>query len=364
MSKRSASTNERAPGPAAASAEGEEQVTGRRARWQELEGLIRQVDAGGLESLGPDGLERLAVLYRSAAADLARARSEGWPGQVQDYVNNLVARAHARIYAVQPRSGLGMRVYFFGVVPAVFRRRWHYLAASTFLTLAMALMSYAGVRREPGLARELLGGFAEAVAEFARSGEAAGHYFADQPFVKYLGGGSFSAFLFLHNLQVALQAFALGVTAGLGTLFVLLSNGMMIGVFLAIGANEGALARLLSVVAPHGALEIPAILIAGAGGLLMGHAIVNPGRWRRADALKLAGRDALALLVVSVPMFLAAGVIEGNLSPRFRGFFGSDQVRIVFALGMLGTLGLYLWGADKLLPPHLSRRVPPAPPWP
>lgn len=304
------------------------------------------------------------MLYRSAVADLARARSEGWPGQVRDYVNDLVAKAHARIYAVQPRSGLGMRVYFFGVVPAVFRRRWRYLASSVLLTLAVALVSYVGVRREPVLARELLGGFAEAIEEFARSGEAAGHYFADQPFVKYLGGGSFSAFLFLHNLQVAVQAFALGVTAGLGTLFVLLSNGMMIGAFLAIGANEGALGRLLSVVAPHGALEIPAILIAGAAGLLMGHAIVSPGRWRRADALRLAARDALALLVGSAPMFLAAGIIEGNLSPRFSGVFGSDQVRFGFALGMLGVLGLYLWGGDKLLPPELRRRVPPPVPWP
>jgi len=314
--------------------------------------------------LGPDGLERLTVLYRSAAADLARAQSEGWPRQVRDYVNELVARAHARIYAVQPRSGLGLRVYFFGMVPAVFRRRWRYLAASTALTVAVAVMSYAGVRWEPRFAHELLGGFAEAVEEFARSGEAAGRYFADQPFVQYLGGGSFSAFLFVHNLQVAVQAFALGITAGLGTLFVLLSNGMMIGAFLAIGANEEALGRLLSVAAPHGALEIPAIMIAGAGGLLMGHAIISPGRWRRADALKLAARDALALLVSTVPMFLAAGIIEGNLSPRFRGLFGSDEVRFGFALGMLTVLGLYVWGGDKLLPPELRRRVPPPVPWP
>lgn len=364
MSKRSASKEEHAPIPATLPAASSEYVTGRRARWQELADLLRRVDAGGLGSLGPDGLERLAVLYRSAVADLARARSESWPGQVRDYVNDLVAKAHARIYAVQPRSELGMRVYFFGVVPAVFRRRWRYLAASALLTLAVALMTYVGVRSEPGLAKELLGDFAEAVEEFARSGEAAGHYFADQPFVKYLGGGSFSAFLFLHNLQVAVQAFALGVTAGLGTLVVLVSNGMMIGAFLAIGANKGALGRLLSVVAPHGALEIPAILIAGAAGFLMGHAIIYPGRWRRADALRLAARDGIALLIGSAPMFLAAGIIEGNLSPRFGGLFGSDQVRFGFALAILGVLGLYLWGGDKLLSSQLRRRVPPPVPWP
>ncbi len=189
-------------GPGASS--GDENVTGRRARWQELDGLLRQADAHGLEGLGPDGLERLALLYRSASADLARAQSESWPRQVREHVNELVARAHARIYAVQPRSGVGLRVYFLGVVPLTFRRRWRYLAASAGLSLAVALFAYLGVRRDPRLAHEFLGDFAEVAAEFAQSGQTAGHYFSDQPMVKYLGGGAFSAFLFLHNLRVAL----------------------------------------------------------------------------------------------------------------------------------------------------------------
>lgn len=339
-------------------------MSGRRARWQELDDFLRRVDAHGLASLGPDGLERLALLYRSASADLARSHSEGWPRQVRDFLNDLVVRAHAKVYAVQPRRRLGLLVYFFGVVPTTFRRRWAYVAASTGLSVVVALIAYVGVRHDPALGRQLLGDFADAIEQFAKSGKTAGHYFSDQGMVRALGGLSFSTFLFLHNLKVALMAFAGGVLAATVTLFMLVDNGIMLGAFLAIGANSEAMGRLLSVIAPHGALELPAIFIAGAGGLLMGHALINPGRWRRGDALKLAARDALCFFLTSAPMFLAAGIIEGNISPRFEGVFGGDTTRFVFACIMLGVMLLYICLGDRLLSPVARRRIPPAPRWP
>ncbi|MBC7287855.1 MAG: stage II sporulation protein M, partial [Armatimonadetes bacterium] len=310
------------------------------------------------------GLERLTLLYRSATADLARAQSEGWPRDVQYYLNSLVAKAHGRIYAVRPRKQISLLAYFFGVIPVTFRRRFKYVLASAAITIVAAAAAYAGARADPSLAHEMLGGFAEAVEEFATSEATAGHYFADQPFVKYLGGTSFSAFLFLHNLKVALQAFALGIAAGVLTVFVLIQNGVMLGAFLAIGANNGALGKLASVIAPHGALEIPAIIIAATGGLLMGHALINPGKWRRIDALRLATREALALLFCAAPLFVIAGIIEGNISPLFRGPFATDAVRFAFAAGVFALLCLYLWRGDTTLSPALRARLSEPPAWP
>lgn len=336
----------------------------RQARWRELDALLRRVDAAGLRSLGPDVLERLVVLYRAATADLARAQTEGWPRQVREYLNELVARAHGRVYAAQPRARVGLLAYFFGAVPMTFRRRWHYVAAATLLTVAVALAFYVAVRSDPALGHELLGSFADDLEHFATSDDPAGHYFADQPFVQYLGGGAFSAYLFLHNLRVAVLCFATGVTFGLGTLYLLLANAMMLGAFFAVGANVGGLAKLTSVVAPHGALELPAIFIAAGGGLLMAHALISPGKWRRADALRMAARDALALLLSAAPLFLAAGIIEGNISPRFSGFFGNDTVRFVFAVAVFIVMLLYILWGDRLLPESAKRRIPAVPPWP
>jgi len=326
--------------------------------------LLRRVDATGLRSLGPDGLERLALLYRATTTDLARAQSEGWPRPVREYLNELVARAHARVYAAQPRSRVGLVVYFLGVVPTTFRRRWLYVAASAALTVVVSMAVYLAVCSDPPLAEELLGSFAGAIEEFATSSRPAGKYFSEQPFVQYLGGGSFSSFLFLHNFKVAVLCFAAGVLLGLGTLYMLITNAIMLGVFFGVGANAGALTKLASVVAPHGALEIPAIFVAAGGGLLMGHALVSPGKWRRVDALRLAAQDALALLVSAVPLFLAAGIIEGNLSPRFEGFFGNDTSRFIFAVGVFVVMLLYLLCGDRVLSEGYRRLIPTPPPWP
>jgi uncharacterized membrane protein SpoIIM required for sporulation len=339
----------------------------RQARWRELDSLLKQAAQRGLASLGPDGLERLTLLYRTATADLAAAQSEGWPRAVVEYLNELVARAHALIYAVQPRSRLGLLTYFFGVVPLTFRRRWRYVAASAGLNIAIALIAFLAVRQDPALAHQWLGPFAEAVEDFARGHRAAGAYFADQPLVKYLGGGALSAFLFLHNLQVALAAFALGALPLVGTLglfYLLLVNAMMVGVFLALGANEAALSKLAAVIAPHGALELPAIFLAQAGGLLMSHAFINPGPWRRVDAWRMAAQDALALLAGAVPLLLAAGLIEGNISPLFRWPFASEPVRLVFALVMFIVAALYLARGEVVLSQQRRERLPPPPPWP
>lgn len=324
---------------------------------------MHQAETRGLASLGPDGLERLCVLYRAAASDLARSRTEGWPQPVQHYLNELVARAHSRIYASRPRSRIGLLSYFFGIIPATFRRRWGYVLVSLLITVAVGAMAYWGVRRDPALAHELLGSMADAIEEFARGDQAAGQYFADQPFVRYLGGGAFSAFLFLHNLKVAVMVFVAGVTFGLLTFYLLVVNALMLGVFFAVGANAGALGKLASVVAPHGALELPAVFLAAGGGLLMAHALVRPGRWRRADALRIAARDALALLAAAAPLFLAAGIIEGNLSPRFRGLFASDPVRFLFSAVVFVVMLAYLVAGDRLLPPSRRPRQH-TPPWP
>ncbi len=231
------------------------------------------------------------------------------------------------------------------------------MAAATGITLAVAAITFAGVCRDPALATELMGPFAEQVRQFAEAETPAGRYFADQAFVKALGGARFSAFLFTHNLKVALLAFALGVSLGVLTVAVLISNAIMLGAFIAIGVNVGHGTKLLSVIAPHGALELPAIFIAAGAGLLIGHAMIAPGRWRRVDALRIVAKDALNLLVVTVPLFLAAGIIEGNISPRFRGLFASDIARFGFACLVFAVMAAYLLAGDRLLPPHRRTKL-------
>src|SRR5438552_18725998 len=108
---------------------------------------------------------------------------------------------------------------------------------------------------------------------------------------------------------------ATGITAGLGTLYMMFFNGLLMGVIGTACAMAGMRLSLWSVVAPHGALELPAIFLAGGAGLRIAHGLLFPGMLPRKESLALAGRDATALVLGTVPIVVIAGTIEAFVSP-------------------------------------------------
>jgi uncharacterized membrane protein SpoIIM required for sporulation len=129
--------------------------------------------------------------------------------------------------------------------------------------------------------------------------------------------GAFSASRYVtNNVQVAFNAFALGITAGIGTILILLHNGVSIGTSLGIFKWNGALHQILAFVTPHGVLELTAICIAGGAGFLIGSAFLLPGTLTRREALIVRGRRAIRLVAAAGLFLLVAGIIEGIVSPR------------------------------------------------
>ena len=118
-----------------------------------------------------------------------------------------------------------------------------------------------------------------------------------------------------NNIRVSIMAVALGVTAGIGTGLVLISNGMMIGSLAAVATNNNVDYLFWSVILPHGILELSAIAIAGGAGFVLARAIYAPGDLPRRDALKIAGGEAAQLLVGVAAMLVVAGLIEGFITP-------------------------------------------------
>jgi uncharacterized membrane protein SpoIIM required for sporulation len=118
-----------------------------------------------------------------------------------------------------------------------------------------------------------------------------------------------------NNVQVTFAAFALGVTAGLGTLTLLLLNGVSLGGVLGLYESKGILRLIVAFVAPHGVLELTAICIAGGGGLLIAAALLLPGDRTRRRALKENSRRAIRLIGTSTVLLIVAGSLEGLVSP-------------------------------------------------
>ena len=315
--------------------------------WQRLSELLDRVDRSGLPALQPEELTELSRLYRRVAAHLSEARTVGADEETVRYLNQLVARGYARVYSGSRSRKLGIVRLFTVEVPRTFRRHVRYIAVSVGLSLVVALVAFNAVHSDDRWADALMSrGGPDAWREFAKGGKPAGDYFAET--AEGMGGPELSSFLMSNNIRVALTAFALGVTLGLGTLFVLTTNGIMLGVFFGVGDNAGAGLRFFSVIAPHGILELSAIFIAGAAGLMLGHAIVDPGDRFRRDALRDAALEAVKLTLATVPMFIVAGIIEGNISPQSKGLFAEDFPRILFGILVAAVFWFYLFFGDRL----------------
>jgi uncharacterized membrane protein SpoIIM required for sporulation len=135
--------------------------------------------------------------------------------------------------------------------------------------------------------------------------------------------------IFTNNIQVAFLAFAGGVLFGLGTVYVLVSNGLMLGSVLGAAQFYAVGPLLWSFISPHGFLELTCIVIAGAAGLMLGDALLRPGLLLRREALARAARRAVELVVGAAPILVVAGLIEGFVSPSDLPF----AVKMAIGLG-------------------------------
>lgn len=322
-------------------------VAKNKGTWQGLSALLDRAKGSGLSSLSAEQLHDLGQLYRRASAHLSQARSAGFDRQLRDYLNQLAGRAYARIYAARPTRRFSLSRLFVEEIPQIFRKRAAYIAAAFAIFLVGMVGSYVAVRADERWACALATDRSVNIWRTSTETESPpGEYFART--ARAAGAANFAALLATNNIQVALRAFAFGMLLGLGTVFLLLVNGAMLGTFFAVGASAGKLWFVTAVVGPHGVTELSAVFIAAAAGLLLGHAIVDPGDLFRRDALRIAARDAVKLVVGTVPMFAVAAFIEAYVSPQTEGLFAGELPRVLFGLLVGLVFWLYLFFGDTL----------------
>jgi uncharacterized membrane protein SpoIIM required for sporulation len=305
-------------------------VERRHEGWERLEALIAECDRKGLQALSAAELQELALLYRSITTDLAAAKSRGYSAELVAYLNRTTARAYAIVHAGTARAGWSNVATFFAeTFPREVRRSRGIIAATTAIFIIATFVSYWMVAQRPANVYAFLPD--ELVPTTNKSLHDSNFAF-DRNYAPEM-----SSEIITNNIRVTMIVFAGGIaTLGILTLYEITFNGLMLGGMGALFAHKGFGLDFWATIAPHGVIELSAIQIAGAAGLQFTVAIVAPGRLRRIDALRLAGRRAGVLMIGVAGMLVVAGTIEGFVSPQrtsetFRLGFGAMTAVLLFA---------------------------------
>lgn len=305
----------------------------RKPYWTRLEGIVNLSGNRGITALPYRELQELALLYRQVAADLAQVREDPSSRRQSDYLNQLLARAHNLIYAGRRASPRGILPFYRRTFPAVFRSTFDYTALAAALFAAGALLGFLTCLGDPAFQRFFLG---PAMTETIDRHTMWTHSVLA---IKPLAASG----IMTNNLTVSFAAFAFGITGGLGTIYLLLTNGLMMGVISTACWQAGMSAQLWEFVAPHGVLELPAVFIAGGAGLLVARGLLFPGNLPRRDSLVFYGGQAVQLILGIIPILVVAGMIEGFVSPS--PF--SAAAKFALAGTMAALLVIYLTRAGR-----------------
>ena len=324
-------------------------IARREPSWQRLDALLRQVEKQGLKSLPAEDIKQLASLYRSVSADLARARTHQVGQSLVKQLQSLTARGYSQIYQGSRRQDwLAVRKFYQYGFPAVVQETWGYSAIAAALFILGGLIGWWFAWQDPTFMALVVP--EELISQVRDDHELwMGSILGIEPLA--------SSFIMVNNLRVSFIAIFGGITMCLGqgaacwteippkitppgvfTVYLMFMNGLLIGsISTLVGLNNLAY-PFWAFVFPHGSLELPAIFLAGGAGLLLAKAILFPGAYRRADALRVYGLKAVQLVYGIIPMLVVAGLIEGFFSPSP---LVPDLLKYIVGSGLLVLLVRY-----------------------
>ncbi len=267
---------------------------------------------------------RLADDYRLLAHDVARAR-ELMPGsRTLAYLESAYARAHATLSRGALNPGSALRQYLRQDLPAAMRWLVPYLWWTTLIFVIAAVAGYALVARYPDMIAMFAG------PEMISSVESGKLW--TEGMLNVVPSSVLSVQIFANNIVVSIAAYVLGFLFGLGTLYILGLNGLMLGAVFAFVGQHGLAGELFKFIVAHGCVELSVMCISGAAGAAVGEALVRPGAEGRLESFRRAAlRSGIVLLACAV-LLVGAGLIEGFVSPNPR-----------FALAVRMAIGVSYW---------------------
>lgn len=268
--------------------------------WDRLAALTRQA-RGGLRHMHAADIDELVRLYQRASTHLSYVRTYYRDPALTARLTGLVASAGAVVYGTRPRTLRTVGRFFTATFPAaVWHNRW-FVAVSAFLFFAPAIAIGAWLANSD----QAVNAAAPAAVREAYINEDFEDYYSSKP------ASEFAAQVTTNNIQVGFMAFAAGIGFCVPTAFLLAFNGANVGFAGGLFHAAGEAPKFYGLILPHGLLELTAVVVAGAAGLRLGWALIDPGDRSRGTALREEGRRAVVMVLGLVLTFIVAGTIEG-----------------------------------------------------
>ena len=301
------------------------------ATWQRLEELVKKAEKNGVKALSADEALELPQLYSGTLSGLSVAQAISLDMNVVRYLEGLCARAYFILYGTHETTLETVRDFIAYRLPRAVRGAWQEILVSALVLLIGVLVGLLLTLSNP-----------DWFYTFVDSRMASGRTpMASTEELKSVIDGSadkgaqwldvFSTFLFTHNAQVGILAFALGIAFGLPTLYLLFTNETTLGAFIALYASRDLTIDLIGWLMVHGTTEIFAIILCGAAGLIIGRHLAFPGTLGRMENLSKNGKNAALIVVGAIFMFLVAGLLEGFA----RQLITDTGTRLIIASAML-----------------------------
>ncbi|BAY82980.1 hypothetical protein NIES267_24660 [Calothrix parasitica NIES-267] len=308
-------------------------IAKREPNWQRLDSLLRQIEKKGLNSLEAKEIGELGNLYRLVKADLIRARTQNLGNSLIINLQTLKNRAYKQIGLEieiginknsRQKECLGIIKFYRWGLPAIVQQTFPYIALSTALFLLGVLVAAFYSWQDPTFMSLIVP--SSIISKVRDDGKL---------WTASIAGIEQAACseIIINNLRISLGAVLGGITGGIFTIYIIIFNGLLIGTVATLVGQNNLAYPFWAFVFPHGSLELTAILLAVAAGLLIAKAIFNPGKYSRLNAIKRHTCQAIQLLFAIVPMLIIAGIIES--------FFSSNP-NIPNPIKYLTGIGLFL----------------------
>lgn len=272
--------------------------------WRELEGLSSKINKKGIRAISPSEVKLFLSYFRQVSHHLAYARTHYPESSVVTYLNSLTSKSHSHVYAVKKFSPSELLKYITYEFPSSLKKyRLYVLGAFGFFAAGLIISLLLVLINSNNAAIFIPQNMVDSV----KSGKAGGGEQWNYPLM--------SSTIMYNNISVSLKAFVLGITLGIGTIYVLFFNGAMLGSLAGLVYLYGNPKNFWSLILPHGVFELTAIFISGAAGLILAKSILIPGEYSRKHSLIAGAKKAVSLIFGVIIMLIIAGIIEGFFTP-------------------------------------------------